>query len=202
MVIAFHIILTGHAHWLPNGPRGSKSRSLRKERLGELGGIHHGRKPRQPPPEEIRRFHREARRRLDHPAPWFDEAHRRAIGEAFGRVVRERRLTCRACSVLRNHAHLLVRKHRLPGEEIARRLKDASRQALISAGLAYAGHPVWSENDCAVFRDTPRAVREAADYIWGNFGKHRIAPRRWPFVAAYDTRPFHKKRRASPAGLP
>jgi hypothetical protein len=52
MILAHHIILTGYGHWLPNDPRGSLSKELRAEQLGDLGEIHYGRKPVQPPKPE------------------------------------------------------------------------------------------------------------------------------------------------------
>lgn len=194
MLIAHHIILTGYAHWLPNDPRGSKSRELRKEELGELGDIHYGRKRMQPPLGELRAFYKQAKERLDHPTLWFEEQHRQTIGETFGEVIAKVGLTCYACAVLRNHAHLLVRKHKLTGEQMSRELKSASRQAILAASLAPPEHPVWSENDCTMFKNSVEAVHGAVEYIWGNFGKHRIAPQHWRFQVPYDNWPMHKKR--------
>jgi len=195
LVIAHHIILTGYGHWLPNDPRGSMSRYLRKGELGEFGPIHFGRKPRQPSPGEIRDFYRQAEGALHSETIWFDAPERRAIGTALGRVMRESRLTCYACAVLRDHAHLVVRRHRLEGHAILRLLKDASREALRAKGLVAPSHPVWSEDVYVAYKNSPQAVRAVVDYVRGNFVKHRIPAQDWGFVVAYDDWPFRKRLR-------
>jgi len=54
------------------------------------------------------------------------------------------------------------------------------------------GHPLWSEDRYAKFKDTPELVRGTVAYIQGNFQKHHIAPQEWDFVLPYDNWPFHK----------
>lgn len=84
---------------------------------------------------------------------------------------------------------------------MARDLKHASREALVRASLVPEIHRVWSDNDCAIFKDSVEAVRAAADYIWGNFAKHRIDPQHWAFVIPYDNWPMHKKSNGHPPKL-
>jgi len=79
-VIAHHIILTGYGHWLPNDIRGSGSTHLKREKLGELGPIHYGRKRIQPPKKELRDFYRRAELLLKYESIWFDHAKRQALG--------------------------------------------------------------------------------------------------------------------------
>ncbi len=112
VIIGHHLILHGYGQWLPNDPRGSGSTELRQDKLSNLGPIHFGRIRVQPPRDVLRGFYREATPRLDFPAIWFDGAKRQAIGEAFSRVVRDNRYTVWGCAVLRNHAHLCIRRHR------------------------------------------------------------------------------------------
>jgi len=194
MVIAHHLILTGYGHWLPGDPRGSMSREVRTEGMIGRGEPHYGRRRNQPTRPELRRFRREAEARLQHPVLWFEEEPRRHIGEAFGQVIVAERLTCYACAVLRNHAHLVVRKHRLRGEEIIDLLKPTSRQALSAKGLLPAFHPLWSSDRCDIFKDTPEAVRAAIDYVRLNLPKHNLPEQHWDFVQPYDNWPFHNRR--------
>ena len=56
MVAGFHLIWTAYGWWLPNDPRGSSSHEIRVEKIAELGELHHGRKPVQPPGREIKQF--------------------------------------------------------------------------------------------------------------------------------------------------
>jgi len=67
MVAGFHLIWTAYGWWLPNDPRGSSSHEIRVERIADLGELHHGRKPVQPPGQEIREFYEQASNVLKHP---------------------------------------------------------------------------------------------------------------------------------------
>ena len=64
MVLAYHIVLTGYGHWLPNDIRGSLSHTIHSPALAELGDIHYGRKPVQPSRAELRGFHKRAKEKL------------------------------------------------------------------------------------------------------------------------------------------
>ncbi len=195
MIIAHHVILTGYGHWLPNDPRGSMTREIRTENVRAQGPGHYGRRGSQPSRQHLRAFSQDASRRLAHRLLWFEQPERQVLGEAFGKVVAEDRLTCYACAVMRNHAHLVVRRHRLKAEEMISRLREASRQALSRRKLMPPYHPLWSSDPYVAFKDTPSAVRTAIAYIQGNFVKHNVEPQDWDFVTPYDDWPFHKRRR-------
>lgn len=130
VVVGSHLILHGYGHWLPNDPRGSGSEEVREEKLADLGPIHHGRKRVQPPREELHRFHRAAAPRLDFPLVWFGDAKRQAIGEALAQVAAASRYTVWACAVLKNHAHLCVRRHRDDPEAVWRAFAQESANSL------------------------------------------------------------------------
>jgi len=195
MVIAYHLMFTGYGHWLPNDPRGSMSRKTHTPELAQFGKTHHGRKSAQPSLGELREFSRRAEPRLAHPILWFDPSRRRALVEAIGSVVRDERLTCYACAVLTNHVHVLIRKHRLRGEQMRDRIRQAGRDALHQAGLVPPEHPVFSERSCIVYKDDPASVGTCIHYINDNFAKHRLAPTIYEFVVPYDNWPFHKQGR-------
>src|SRR5437879_1781651 len=112
MVIAYHLIWTAYGWWLPNDPRGSSSYEIRVERIADLGPIHYGRKPVQPPRPEIRAFFAQARDALAHEPLAFTDGEIDRLGTSIGLVIRERRYTCYACAVMPDHVHLLIRRHR------------------------------------------------------------------------------------------
>ena len=60
MVIAYHLIWTAYGWWLPNDPRGSGSSTIASDVIAQLGDIHHGRKPLQPPGRVVRDFYEKA----------------------------------------------------------------------------------------------------------------------------------------------
>jgi len=196
MVIAHHIILTRYGHWLPNDPRGSMSAHAYIPQIAELGESHFGRREKQPSRRELCEFHREASCRLAHPVLWWNDAERQAIALALGTVVREEQLTCYACAVLANHAHLLIRKHRLKAEEMSTKFKDSGRRALVAAQLAPPDHPVFSADPCHIYKSDPKAVRTCIRYINENPQKHNLPQAAYPFLKEYDEWPFHGARRA------
>ena len=185
-ILANHVILTGYGHWLPNDPRGSGSDTVRKEALRELGELHHGRKREQPSRGTLRQFFREAEPLLEHPVLWFDERCRKAIGAGIETVVRGQRLTMYACAVCANHAHFLVRRHRLTGDAMGRMIAGTVQAFLKAEGLVAERHPVWTTDPWVVFKHDVRAVWEAVGYVERNPVKEGLAPQRWGFVTPYD----------------
>lgn len=193
MIIAHHLILTGYGHWLPNDPRGSMSRGTYTDELVRLAETHFGRRPVQPSRRELREFHREAQRHLAHPVLWFEDADRRALVRAFGGIVNGEGLTCYACSVLSDHAHLLIRKHRLRAEEMLDRFKKAGRDALRGVAPFPAEHPVFSAGASHIFKSDPQAVRNCIVYINDQCRKHHLTPIPCDFICPYDDWPFHRR---------
>lgn len=194
MIIAHHLILTGYGHWLPNDPRGSMSLKTYAPQLAQLAEAHFGRKDHQPSREELRNFYRVAAGHLSHGVLWFDDAERQVIAHALGKVIEAAALTCYACVVLSNHVHLLVRKHKLKGEQMSSRFKATARDALRQANLAPEDHLVFSADCCDMYKSTPEQVRRCIGYVHDNFQKHRIVPVRYDFVQPCDNWPFHKRR--------
>ena len=195
MVLAHHLILMGYGHWLPNDPRGSWSSEVESERLKDLGAPHWGRKKVQPSRDELREFHQCADPELAFPKLWFDTLQRAMIVGAIGEIAKREKLTCWACAVLPNHVHMLVRAHRLEGEEMLELFKGRAREMLVTRGFAPPHHPVFSASKGDVFKRSPAEIRSCIKYIWDNFAKHNIPPERYPFVADYDGWP--ERRRSS-----
>jgi REP element-mobilizing transposase RayT len=190
MVLAHHLILMGYGHWLPNDPRGSWSSKVESDRLKELGKPHWGRNKVQPSKDQLREFHQCAERELAYPQLWLDPLQRAMIAGAVGEVIAEHKLTCWACALLPNHAHLLVRAHRLEGEQMLALFKDRARKMLANRSFAPSDHPVFSAAKGDVFKYTPAEIRSCITYIWDNFRKHRVPPQRYPFVTEYDGWPL------------
>jgi hypothetical protein len=142
MIIAHHIILTGYGHWLPNDPRGSLSREFRNPKLRELGEIHFGRKRVQPSLKELKAFYAEAADLLQYETVWFNNACISAIGAACAQLIGSQGFTCYAGAVLRNHAHLLIRRHKVSAQHMIDMFSVSSRDALHRADLVRSDHPV------------------------------------------------------------
>jgi hypothetical protein len=195
IIIAHHLVLMLYGHWLSNDPRGSGSDETRKPELDELGPVHRGRKPVQPPRKDVKNFHRRAEPLLDHPVFWIDLAKRQAIADAFGRAVTEFGYTVWACAILWNHAHLLVRRHRDQGHTMWDVFAGSAREALRAFNDVGNEHPVWSTRPYVVFVYDPPGVESRVDYIRKNPEKEGLPPQSYPFVQPYDGWPFNQPKR-------
>ena len=185
MVIAYHLILTGYGHWLPNDPRGSLSREVRADALRDVAPIHFGRRAVQPSRPALREFMRQAQPRLAHPILWFDFAKRQALGEAFAQVINAKRYTCYACAILSNHAHLVIRKHRDRAEEMLGAFIGMSKSRLRAMGDIPEGHPIWSDDWYKKFLFTPAEVTRTVRYVERNPEKSDLAPQLHEFIRPY-----------------
>jgi REP element-mobilizing transposase RayT len=192
LVIAYHLVWTAYGCWLPNDPRGSGSKEVRNDWIAELGDVHFGRKTVQPPGREIRQFYDAAATVLKHPLLTFDAAAREEIGKAFGEVIAARRYTCYACTVMPDHVHVLIRKHKEQAEEMVDAFRQASRERLIAADFRSADHPTWSDGTArTVYLDHPDQVRRTMQYIEENPLPLHLPIQRWPFAKVYDGWPLH-----------
>ena len=115
----------------------SQASEIRNPVLAELGELHKGRKAVQPNGRTIREFYREATPLLKHPVLMLDSTQREEVGISFQQVIAERGYTCYACAVMPDHVHILIRKHKYDGVEIAEHLMTASRTRLV--GLSRRG---------------------------------------------------------------
>jgi hypothetical protein len=124
------LVLMGYGHWLPNDPRGSGSDTIRNQLLQDLGDIHHGRKRVQPPRQELKDFHRQAKPRLEQNVLWFDDSLRETIAKSFASIAMNIGYTIWACAILRNHAHLVVQRHKHRHDVMWRTFADSAAQSL------------------------------------------------------------------------
>jgi REP element-mobilizing transposase RayT len=191
MVIAYHLIATAYGWWLPNDLRGSMSRSIASDVIAELGELHYGRKTVQPASHEIRAFYEEAVGLLQHELLEFDRTCRDCIAEAFAECIRINKYTCYACAIMRDHDHLVIRKHKHLAEEMIYQFQKFSADLLKDRGLCPANHPVWGGPGWKVFLDTPEDIRRTIPYVQRNPIKAHMPAQHHSFVASYDDWPLH-----------
>lgn len=195
IIVAGHLVLTGYGHWLSNDPRGSGSTETRKEELDELGPVHQGRKRVQPPRQEIRDFYRKAEPILEHETIWFDPAKRQAIADGFAEVIKILGYTVWACAILKNHAHLVVRRHRDKLEEIWDRMARGAAKVLKERCPEIArDHEIWSHRPYVVYLYDPPGIRTRVKYVEDNPPKEGLPRQTHPFVLPYDGWPYTEKR--------
>jgi hypothetical protein len=160
-----------------------------------LGPIHHGRKPEhlQPSRVELRTYHKQVEPLLNFPVLWLNDATRQVVAEAFRKVVREQKYTCYACAILKNHAHLVIRRHRDTYQAMFTKLTAASAEALRSCSLLQLeeNHPVFSQRPYSAYCYTSQDIRGRIEYVEANPEKEGLRAQRFDFVTPYDNWPQH-----------
>ena len=156
LIIAYHLIWTAYGWWLPNDPRGSTSKLVRRDLLKELGELHFGRKRIQPASWEVREFYEGAAVSLAQPLLEFTAIEIQAIAEAFADVIRDWPYTCYACAIMPDHVHILIRKHKHLAEEMILNFQRASHLRLQELKLRDENQRTWaSGGGWKVFLDHP-----------------------------------------------
>jgi len=191
LVIAYHLIWTAYGYWLPNDPRGSTSHHIRNKKISELGQWHFGRYKIQPTGKAVREFQEKAATVLKYSLLKFDKPEIMEIAQAFTDMITQQCYTCYACTIMPDHVHVLIRKHKHSAEEMIENLQESSRLRLRETKHRSWDHPVWGGEGWKVFLHHPSEVREIIRYIEDNPIKWGLPRQKWPYVAEYDNWPLY-----------
>ncbi|MFH0983326.1 MAG: hypothetical protein V2A79_17545 [Planctomycetota bacterium] len=193
MVLGYHVILGMYGFWLPNDPRGSWSDFVRSWGLYRFAGPATKTEERRSVAhdEHNARLRRAAKQCLCYPPVRLNGLQARAIGRGFGRFVERSGLDIWACSILPEHVHLVIGRHRYVVEQAVNLLRGAASRQLLAEGLhPFAGYPkpdgatpsIWGRGLWKVFLDTPEDVRRAIQYVQENPVKEGKPAQKWWFV--------------------
>jgi REP element-mobilizing transposase RayT len=192
MVLASHVIISRYGFWLPNDQRGSWSEFVGAWELLRFGKAtktdeRHSLAYR-PFDSSLRRA---AKAALKYPPVIFNGLQARAIARGFAQQIQHSGLTVWACSILPDHIHLVVKRHRYNVETITNHLKGSATRRLDEEGI----HPLsahrtrsgrcpkaFSRGEWKVFLDCRDDILRAIPYVERNPGKEGLAPQRWSFV--------------------
>ena len=125
----------------------------------------------------------------------FDPLEVQAIARAFAEVVRVERYTCYACAIMKDHVHLVVRKHKHLAETMIENFQSASRRAVLDVGFRGEDHPVWGGPGWKVFLDSTDDIWRTIPYVEDNPVKARLPRQSYPFVTPYDNWPLRGRGR-------
>jgi REP element-mobilizing transposase RayT len=116
----------------------------------------------------------------------------RSVGGGFGNGMRKSRFAIWACSILPEHVHLILGRHRYGVEQIANLLKREATKPLTTKSL----HPqaryrqasgklpsMWAERPWKVYLDNETAIENAIRHVEENPVKEGKPRQRWSFVA-------------------
>jgi REP element-mobilizing transposase RayT len=195
VVRAHHLIITAYGFWLPNDPRGSWSDWVRRWELLRFGKAMKVTTYRSlaSRPHDVQ-LRQAAKKALSYPPVRFTGRQALAIGVGFRRAIQESGYVAYACSILPDHAHLVVARHAHRGELIIGHLKGRATQQLLADGL----HPLsayrqgdgtipspWARKGWTVFLSTDDDIRRAIRYVEDNPLKEGKRRQHWSFVVPF-----------------
>jgi len=197
MVYGYHVILPVYGFWLPNDPRGSWSDAVRLwelVRFGQTTKTHERRSLAELSQAELGQRDA-ARSALAYPTVTLSGHQAAAIGRGFADKADKSNYTIWACSILPEHAHLVIARHTYKVEQIVNLLKGAATRQLIDEKL----HPLasyatpgkrpprmWAEHEWRVYLDSEEAIETAIAYVEENPAKEDKPGQRWPFVVPFE----------------
>ncbi len=199
MILAYHSIFCAYGFWLPNDPRGSWSDIVRSWELAVYGDATKTDTRRSvaanPHDHELRKH---AKLALKYPPVVFTGEQALAVAHGFAEMVRVAGYTIHACSILPEHVHMVIARHRYTVEKVVARLKGRATDRLVKEGLHPFGDEPrfkgrlpspWARNAWHVYLDSDADIRRAIGYVENNPVKERKAKQEWKFVTKYEGLP-------------
>ena len=192
MVNAYHIIFDAYGFWLPNDPRGSWSEFVGAWELLRFGSATRTSTRRSVAGRAHDRCLRQAaKRELKHPPVQFMGRQAQSIGRGFASFAQRSGVNVLACSILPEHVHMVVARHRFKAEQIANLLKGAATRQLSNDSLHPFGSyavpgerlpKIWARGQWMVFLNSKAEVSQAVRYVEDNPLKEGKQRHFWGFV--------------------
>ena len=182
MVRASHVIFGTYGFWLPNDPRGSWSEFVRRWELFRYGPATKTDSRRSvaavPHDWGIRQSAKDS---LKYPAVKFTGQQAVSVAHGFRGFSTKQCVTIWACSILAEHVHLVVARHRYKVEQVVNLLRGAATRRLLEDNR----HPLiqyrdpetgdmpspWARRCWKVFLDSDAEIRRAIRYVENNAPK-------------------------------
>ncbi len=197
MVHGYHLILPHYGFWLPNDPRGSWSEFVASWEIAKFGETTRHLEQRtlaMLSPDELA-LREAARKALNYPPVTLTGNQALSIANGFKAQAINSGYAIWACSILPEHTHLVVARHRYKAEQIANLLKGAATRQLIADGL----HPLqqyaksdnrppgmWARHQWKSFLDSDAAIENAIAYVIENPIKEGKPRQNWNWITPYS----------------
>jgi REP element-mobilizing transposase RayT len=130
-----------------------------------------------------------------YPAVRLSGVQAREVGTAFAEFAKRSGLTLWACSILPEHIHLVVARHRYKIEQVVNLLKGAATTRLLDLDMhPLAAHaregkrppPMWARGEWKVYLDSETDIRRAIEYVEQNPVKEGKPPQHWRCVTPFQ----------------
>jgi REP element-mobilizing transposase RayT len=197
MILATHVIISCYGFWLPNEERGSWSDFVRSYELyrkfGPATKVTTHRSIAHKPYDRQRRAAAQAS--LKYEPVLFNGLQARAVARGFALQVEKSGYVIYACAILKNHAHLVIKRHRYDVVQVANLLKGSATRQLEREGLHPFQHErradgslpsPWASKCWKVYLDSDGDVRRATTYAKDNPEREGKRPQEWSFVQPLD----------------
>jgi REP element-mobilizing transposase RayT len=194
VVHGYHLIWGTYGFWLPNDPRGSWSDFVGSWELARFGRAISAINPPKIDTSKWDAWRTAATKALRHKPVRLDGRQARAVGRGFAVAVGKCRLAVWACSIMPEHVHLVVARHRYKAEQICNLLKGEATKQLKTEAI----HPrrnqqihngklpsPWEVGQWKVYLDSEAAIEAAIHYVEDNPVKEGKPPQKWSFVTPF-----------------
>jgi REP element-mobilizing transposase RayT len=197
--IAYHVVFSTYGFWLPNDPRGSWSSEVRAVNLRPFGPatkVDTHRSVAHVPHNRALRL--AAKKALTYPEVSFNGHQALSVIRGFAEQTAKSKYVIYACSILPQHVHMVIARHRYPVGQVVRLLRQAGTRRLLADGL----HPfadqrapngrlpsVWGQDFWKVFLFSADDVRRRVAYVEQNPVRHGKRPQKWSFVRPFEEAP-------------
>jgi|LakMenEpi03Aug12_release.lakeMendotaPanAssembly.Ray.scaffolds.fasta_scaffold525177_1 REP element-mobilizing transposase RayT len=195
MIHGYHVIWPAYGFWLPNDPRGSWSETVYAWELLRYGKATKRIERTKIDPELYARWRSKAQGALKYPPVSFTNQQILDIGLGFQSYVQKSQLAVWACSILPEHVHLVLGRHKYKIEVAVNQLKgSASKQLLFTQnhpmqrfGQGLSRLPsMWAEGQWIVYLDSEDAILNAIQYVEENPIREGIGRQHWSFAKPFE----------------
>jgi REP element-mobilizing transposase RayT len=196
MVHGYHIVLPHYGFWLPNDPRGSWSEFVASWEIARFGDTtrHLEQRTLAMLSADELALRESARQVLRYLPVTLSGDQALSIANGFKEQATKSDYAIWACSILPEHTHLVIARHRYTAEQIANLLKGAATRRLIADGI----HPLrqyakpnqrppgmWARNQWMSFLDSDKAIESAINYVIENPIKEGKPRQNWKWITPY-----------------
>ncbi|QDT05582.1 hypothetical protein K227x_39830 [Rubripirellula lacrimiformis] len=193
MVHGYHVVFGTYGFWLPNDQRGSWSNFIAVWELRLQGPTTKGTE-RQQLTDEQQRWQQSTKLKLQYPEVHLDGQQALAIGCGFKNAIHKSKFTIWACSILPQHVHLVIARHRFKVEYIAGLLKgEATKKLNQQKCHPLAGYKTkenetptpWTARCYRGFLESEQEIEDAMSYVIENPIKEGKRRQKWSFVTPF-----------------
>ena len=196
MVHGYHIVLPHYGFWLPNDPRGSWSDFVASGEIARFGKTtrHLEQRTLAMLSADELALREAARQSLHYPPVTLTGEQALSVANGFKEKATKSDYAIWACSILPEHTHLVIGRHRYKAEQIANLLKGAATRQLIANGI----HPLrqhakpgerppgmWARHQWKSFLDSDNAIENAINYVIENPIKEDKPRQNWRWITPY-----------------